>query len=30
MVVGCGDGEWWVVRVAASERERERERERNK
>ena len=28
MVVGCGDGEWWVVRVAASERERERERER--
>ena len=34
MVVGCGfvcgDGEWWVVRVAASEREREREREINK
>ena len=29
MVVGCGfvcgDGEWWVVRVAASEREREKE-----
>ena len=32
MVVGCGfvcgDGEWWVVRVATSKRERERERER--
>ena len=30
MVVCCGDGEWWVVRVAASEKERERERERER
>ena len=24
VVVGCGDGEWWLMGVAASERERER------
>ena len=28
VVVGCGDGEWWVMGVAASNEERERERER--
>ena len=27
VVVGCGDGEWWVMGVAASNEERERERE---
>ena len=26
MVVGCGDGEWWVMGVAALDEERERER----
>ena len=25
VVFGCGDGEWWVMRVAASDEERERE-----
>ena len=24
VVVGCGDGEWWVMGVAASDEERER------
>ena len=24
VVVGCGDGEWWVMGVAASDKERER------
>ena len=27
VVVGCGDGEWWLMGVAASDEERERERE---
>ena len=26
VVVGCGDGEWWLMGVAASDEERERER----
>ena len=30
VVVGCGDGEWWVMGVAASNEERERERERER
>ena len=25
VVVGCGDGEWWLMGVAASDEERERE-----
>ena len=27
VVVGCGDGEWWLMGVVASDEERERERE---